>query len=347
MLRLNDTWMRIAGVPLLALTGQWIMYGYTNTPYPSDWRIPFFFVLGSILVWEFNRIGIIFSRRSYPELGQTRKRVFYQIAWFIVFASLIRISQTFFYQVIGLWHSTEHFQFQPYFFNTLVSVVGTIQVAAFFEGVYLYQRWQITYTEAQDLKKVNLQSQLDSLKTQINPHFLFNNLNSLSALIASDAGQAERFLDELSSVYRYLLQQTNRTLCPLADELTFLDAYFHLIKTRYGDGIYLETIIEADYMAYLIAPLTLQTLFENAIKHNVISASCPLTIRIYCQDGKLYVENNVQTKKVTVTTNQTGLHNVMMKYKLLDHLSILVQHDAETFRVGVPLIAPQKDEVRM
>ena len=347
MLRLNDTWMRIAGVPLLALTGQWIMYGYTNTPYPSDWRIPFFFVLGSILVWEFNRTGIIFSRRRYPELGQTRKRVFYQIAWFIVFASLIRISQTFFYQVIGLWHSTGHFQFQPYFFNTLVSVVGTIQVAAFFEGVYLYQRWQITYTEAQDLKKVNLQSQLDSLKTQINPHFLFNNLNSLSALIASDAGQAERFLDELSSVYRYLLQQTNRTLCPLADELTFLDAYFHLIKTRYGDGIYLETTIEAHYMAYLIAPLTLQTLFENAIKHNVISASCPLTIRIYCQAGKLYVENNVQTKKVTVTTNQTGLHNVMMKYKLLDHSSILVQHDAETFRVGVPLIAPQKDEVRM
>ncbi|RYF66075.1 MAG: histidine kinase, partial [Cytophagaceae bacterium] len=219
--------------------------------------------------------------------------------------------------------------------------VGTIQVAAVLEGLYLYQRWQVMYTETQELKKVTLQSQLDSLKTQMNPHFLFNNLNSLSALIASDAEQAERFLDELSSVYRYLLQQTNRSLCPLAEELAFLDAYFYLIKTRYGDGIFLKMTIDTQYMTYLIPPLTLQTLFENAIKHNVISASCPLTIHIYSRDGMLYVENNIQARKVTVPTGQAGLENVIMKYKLLDHSLVLIHHDDQTFRVGIPLIAPQ------
>ncbi|XWW44916.1 histidine kinase [Fibrella sp. USSR17] len=341
MQRLNDKWMRIAGVPLLALIGQWMMYGYTNTPYPNDWRIPFFFTIGAVLVWESNRLGIILSRRRYPELAQTLKRIVYQLIWFVVFCSLIRITQTFIYQLIGLWQDSSASSFQPYFFNTLVSVVGTIQVAAVLEGIYLYQRWQVMYTETQELKKVNLQSQLDSLKTQLNPHFLFNNLNSLSALIASDATEAERFLDELSTVYRYLLQQNSRSLCPLTDELAFLDAYFHLIKTRYGDGISLKMTIDAHYMTYLIPPLTLQILFENAIKYNVISTSCPLTIRIFSQDGKLYIENNLQARKVTVPTDQVGLENVIMKYKLLDHSSVLIHHDKAIFRVGIPLIVPQ------
>ena len=343
MQQLNDRWMRIIGVPLLALVGQWAMYGYTNVPYPDDWRIPFFFVLGSVLVWESNRWGIIFSRQRYPELGQTRQRVVYQLVWFVVFASIIRISQTLFYQLIGLWHSSDVFEFRPYFFNTLVAVVGTIQIAVIYEGIYLYQRWTFSYTEAQELKKINLQSQLDSLKTQINPHFLFNNLNSLSSLITTDAEVAERFLDELSSVYRYLLQQNNRDLCPLSDEIQFIEAYFHLLKTRFGKAIFMEIDVEARYLTHLIPPLTLQLLFENAIKHNIISASRPLTIQLYARNDRLYVENNLQRKKITVASNQIGLQNIMMKYKLLYHSPVEVFSDEQTFRVGMPLIPPRID----
>ncbi|UFH54354.1 sensor histidine kinase [Spirosoma sp. KNUC1025] len=343
MQRLNDKWMRIIGVPLIALTGQWMMYGYTNIPYPDDWRIPFFYILGSVLVWEVNRRGIIFSRRRYPELVQTLPRVFYQLIWFIVFASIIRISQTFFYQFIGLWHNEDVFQFKPYFFNTLVSVVGTVQIAAYYEGVYLYQQWKISYIETEELKKVNLQSQLDSLKTQINPHFLFNNLNSLSSLITSDAEQAERFLDELSSVYRYLLRQNTRDLCPLAEEMHFINAYFHLLKTRYGDGIFMENSVENHYLNYMIPPLTLQILFENAIKHNIILASRPLIIKLYTQDGNLCVENNLQKKKVAVQSNHIGLQNIMMKYKLLDHPSVVIFYDDSKFLVSMPLLTPSPE----
>jgi len=340
MQKLNDKWMRIIGVPLLSFTGQWMMYGYTGVPYPDDWRIPFFFIFGSVIVWETNRWGIIFSRRRYPELAQTLHRVASQFVWFVLFASIIRISQTFFYQLIGLWHSADFFQFKPYFFNTFVSVVGTVQVALVYEGVYLYERWKVSYTEAQELKKTNLQSQLDSLKSQINPHFLFNNLNSLSSLITSNAEQAERFLDELSSVYRYLLQQNKRDLCPLLDEIRFIKAYFHLLKTRFGDGIFMETNVDIRYMAHLIPPLTLQLLFENAIKHNIISVGRPLTIRLYTQEGKLFVENNMQKKKITVHSNQIGLQNIMMKYKLLDQSLVLVYQDETKFLVGMPLIKP-------
>jgi sensor histidine kinase YesM len=343
MHQLNDKWMRIIGVPLLALAGQWGMYGYTNVPYPDDWRIPIFFVLGSVVVWECNRQGIIVSRRRYPELGQTIHRVVFQLVWFTLFSALIRITQTFIYHRIGLWPSEDYFLFKPYFFNTLVSVVGTIQVAAVFEGIYLYRRWKVTYTETQELKKMNLQSQLESLKMQINPHFLFNNLNSLSSLITTDAEQAELFLDELSSVYRYLLQQNNRDLCPLSDELIFIKAYFHLLKTRHGNGILLEMNVDSRYMSYLLPPLTLQLLFENAIKHNVILADSPLTIRLYTQNGYLHVENSVQLKKSVVPSNRIGLQNIMMKYQLLGQPPVVVKHTDDTFLVCLPLLAPGAD----
>ncbi|GAA4466647.1 hypothetical protein GCM10023189_49080 [Nibrella saemangeumensis] len=335
--------MRVIGVPVLSLIGQWMMYGYTNVPYPDDWRIPVFFVLGTMVVWECNRWGIIFSRRRYPDQAQTLERVLFQLGWFIVFASLVRISQTYLYHLLGLWDTEHIIEFRPYFFNTLVSVVGTAMVAAYFEGMYLYRRWRISFIETQELKKVNLQSQLDSLKTQINPHFLFNNLNSLSSLITTDARQAEEFLDELSSVYRYLLQQNNRDLCPLIDEINFIKAYFHLLKTRYGDGIFLEVDVENRYMHYLIPPLTLQVLFENAIKHNIIATSQPLTIRLYTREGNLYVENNLQKKKLAVPSSQIGLQNIMMKYQLLAQSSVLVRDDEEKFLVGMPLITPLRE----
>ena len=340
MLSLNDKWMRLLGVPLLSLLWQWMMYGYTNVPYPNDWRIPVFFVLGSVLVWECNRQGIILSRKRFPELTKTRQRVLYQVAWFVVFASLIRISQTLLYQLFNLWPSEDYLLFKPYFFNTLVAVAGTVQVAAYYEGVYLYRRWQVSFAETVELKKQNLQSQLDSLKTQINPHFLFNNLNSLSALITSDALLAEQFLDQLSSVYRYLLQQNTRDLCPLNDEIAFIQAYFHLLKTRFGDGIALEMNVDPRYLEYLIPPLTLQLLFENAIKHNIIAVSRPLLIRLYTQDGNLYVENNLQKKKLSVESSQIGLQNILTKYKLLYQSAVVIHQDDQTFRVSMPLIAP-------
>lgn len=343
MPELNDKWMRFIGIPLFALLGQWMMYGYTNLPYPDDWRIPLFFVLGTVVVWHVNRWGIILSRRRYPDLVQTKQRVMYQLMWFIFFSSAIRISQTSVYHFFEIFPSENYFQFRPYFFNTLVSVAGTVQIAAYYEGVYLYQRWRISYTETVELKKVNLQSQLNSLKSQINPHFLFNNLNSLSSLITIDTLLAERFLDQLSSVYRYLLHQNTRDLCPLRDEIQFIEAYFHLLKTRFGDGIFMDMNVDPQYLSYFIPPLTLQLLFENAIKHNATSVNRPLTIRLYTQDRHLFVENNVQRKKMAVESNQVGLQNIMLKYKLLDESEVEVYSDEEKFLVNIPLISPKSD----
>ena len=334
---MKDGWVRLAGVPVLALLGQWMMYGYTNLPYPTDWRIPVFFVLGAVAVWETSRLGIRLARQRYPGLTQTTRRIVFQLVWFVGCASFVRLTQTGLYEFLGWW-TTDDFQLKPYFFNTLVAVVGALQLAAVYEGIYLYQCWQLAYSEAFEWKQQHLQSQLDSLKTQINPHFLFNSLNTLSSLIDSDAASAETFLDQLSSVYRYLLRQNNADLCPLTDEMQFIDAYFHLLKTRFGEGLSLEVTIEPQYMTYLIAPLTLQLLVENAVKHNVVSPNRPLQIRLYTHMGYLRVENNLQRKKQSVPTSRTGLQNIILKYQLLKQPQVLIEDSTDKFVVSVPLI---------
>ncbi len=340
MKKLNDKWTRLVGVPLIALFGQWVMYGYTNVPYPEDWKIPFFFVLGAVFVWEVNRIGIIYSRRKFPELIHTRQRILYQALWFTIGAFAVRVVQTYFYQLFAVWDYVDYTHFKPYFFNALVSLVGTIQIATVFEGFYVYRLWRVSYKEAQELKKANLQSQLDSLKAQINPHFLFNSLNSISSLVHLSPEKASDFIDELSSVYRYLLRENNRELCALEEEIAFIKAYFNLLKTRHGKGIELSIDIPKQYSYFLIPPLTLQLLFENAVKHNIVSASRPLHIRIYAADNTLFVENNLQKKRIAVASNKIGLNNIMAKYQLLNQPAVSVFQEETKFQVILPLIEP-------
>jgi LytS/YehU family sensor histidine kinase len=184
-----------------------------------------------------------------------------------------------------------------------------------------------------------LQSQLDSLKQQVNPHFLFNSLNTLSSLIRKDADLAENFLDELSKVYRYLLQNNEDSLIDLEKELEFMYSYFHLLTTRYGDAIKLKVNVASEYLHHRIPPLTLQLLIENAVKHNVIDKSSPLMIEVETKGkGQLVVRNNIQLKLLKMPSNKIGLTNIASKYKLLDQPDIIILQTADSFTVQVPLL---------
>lgn len=200
------------------------------------------------------------------------------------------------------------------------------------------------YTQAEQVVQ-SLQQEVDemhmrALQAQLSPHFLFNSLNSLSALIADDPSKAERFVDELSSVYRYLLQANDRELTPLATEMKFIYSYYHLLETRYGEGIILQVTIDNVCQECLLPPLTLQLLIENAVKHNIVSPNHPLTIQIFTKGGNvLVVRNNLQRKGTSrFTSTKKGLQNISMKYRLLNQPSIDVCESADTFDVIVPLI---------
>ncbi|WP_077924253.1 sensor histidine kinase [Spirosoma sp. 209] len=184
--------------------------------------------------------------------------------------------------------------------------------------------------------------QMMALQAQLNPHFLFNSLNSLSSLIADEPAKAERFVDEMSSVYRYLLRTNDIELTTLQTELTFVDSYYHLLKTRYGSGIDLIRDIDASLLAYRLPPLTLHLLLENAIKHNIVSADQPLIIRLSTTpDGWLTISNTLQRKPANrVSSTQKGLLNILNKYQLLGQRTPRVEETNNTFVVSLPLLPP-------
>lgn len=184
--------------------------------------------------------------------------------------------------------------------------------------------------------------QMMALQTQLNPHFLFNSLNSLSSLIAEDPARAERFVDEMSNVYRYLLRTNDYELTTLQNELTFIDSYYHLLKTRYGPGITLTKTISEQLLSYKLPPLTLQVLLENAVKHNILSADQPLNIRLDTNsDGWFSVSNTLQRKPVNrINSTQKGLLNLINKYQLLGQAAPKVEEINGAFVVSFPLIQP-------
>lgn len=193
------------------------------------------------------------------------------------------------------------------------------------------------------LKQEKTEVQMRALQAQINPHFLFNSLNTLSSLIDESPRQAGEFVDELSSVYRYVLRANDTDLTPLRDELHFIESYFHLLKTRHGEGIRLEIAVGRNRYDDLIPPLTLQLLVENAVKHNVVLPDQPLTVRIATTpSGDLVVENTLQRKRLRVDSVGIGLSNIETKYRLLDQPAPRVEERDGWFRVTIPLLPQAK-----
>jgi sensor histidine kinase YesM len=211
------------------------------------------------------------------------------------------------------------------------------------EGAAFYEKWRELADEAEQLKKVNLQSQLEGLKGQVNPHFLFNSLNSLSSLISDEPERAEKFVDEMSKVYRYLLRNNEDGLVTLEAEMQFIQSYFHMLKTRYGDTLQLETNINPHCLQNQLPPLTLQMLVENAVKHNMMLKDSPLKIMIMTTNsGRLIVCNNLQRKVRNVSSNKVGLSNIINKYRLMNQEDIMINDDGKEFLVVIPLL-PAKE----
>ncbi len=208
-----------------------------------------------------------------------------------------------------------------------------------YEGRYILQQWQQTYQEKEELTKAQWQIRFNSLKSQVNPHFLFNSLNALSALIEEAPEQAGRFVDELSKIYRYLLQANEQELTPLRTEIAFIESYVHLLQTRHGAGVNVQLAVCDDWLSSSLPPLTLQLLVENAVKHNVVQANRPLLIEISTTEtGHLRVRNNLQLKTRQLASNGVGLTNIAAKYRMLTKTDIIVREDDGHFTVLLPLL---------
>ncbi|WP_020599071.1 sensor histidine kinase [Spirosoma panaciterrae] len=338
MEKLNDRWLRLVGVPLISIVSNFIFFQPDNDARHISRGLALgVSLVECVLVWEVARLGILEARRRYPRLNQTTPRIAVQVIWFVVTMMIQRLALVYFYDRTQFWGYP--MSERAYWINTLIPLLFVVPLATIYEARYLYRQWWVTYYEAEQLKKEALQSQLDSLKAQINPHFLFNSLSTLSSLVVENPKQAERFIEELASVYRYVLQTNDQLLTSLATELQFIRAYFHLLQMRFGRSVELEITVEERYKALLIPPLTLQLLVENAVKHNAALPTKPLLIQIYTDEqGQLNVTNTVRRKQTLIPSNRTGLTNIITKYRLLGQPDVVIRQSDDCFQVTVPLI---------
>ena len=203
--------------------------------------------------------------------------------------------------------------------------------------VFYFQLWKAALLESEKLKRTEALLQFESLKNQVNPHFLFNSLNTLSALIKIDPDKAELFVKEFSRIYRYVLQVKGKAFVPLEEEIRFVNSYVFLQRIRFDNNLILKNKINAP-MEYLIPPLILHNLVENCIKHNVINEKHPLCVELTLRENVLTVRNVLQERKNHSESTKTGLYNITQRFKLLtDQEPRFYQKDGY-FYAEVPLI---------
>lgn len=204
----------------------------------------------------------------------------------------------------------------------------------------LFQNYQTQQmgVELERTKAVNLGAQYELLKQQINPHFLFNSLNTLKSMVDMNDENSSDFILKLSDFYRFTLESRKLDLIPLREEIQILDSYVYLLKARFEDGFVLENEIEEKQYESVIPPFALQLLIENCIKHNVVSLDKPLKIRLYSEKDFLVIENPIQLKRGAIVSTGVGLDNINQRFMHLVHKEIEIDKNETTFKVKIPLI---------
>ncbi|MVM28543.1 hypothetical protein GO755_00765 [Spirosoma sp. HMF4905] len=335
-----DTRLRLIGPPILFVCGT--LFFRLNTlvvfDYTDLYRYDLVGLLAGYVNWHVARWVLLSLQKRYPGIDRTRVRlVIYGLALplLVLNGTLLRTQPLYW---LGLDPSPEA-PFQQYVLTAGIQLFHHCIYLGVYESIYLFGQWQLLYTEKERLLKAEWQARFDAMKSQVNPHFLFNALNSLSALIDESPVQAGRFVDELAQVYRYLLQANDRELITLDSELRFIQSYTHLLQTRHGSGITVHIDVDDQYRHYSLPPLTLQLLMENAVKHNTTTARQPLTVEIRTtENGRLQVCNNIQRKKSLVLSNGVGLRNIAAKYQLLTQATIGIDENNNSFTVTLPLL---------
>ncbi len=225
--------------------------------------------------------------------------------------------------------------------NYIVALVITVIVSLFIHLIYFYKTYQENRVKQEKIIAGNASAQFESLKNQLDPHFLFNSLNVLSSLIEENPENAQKFTTSLSKIYRYVLEQRDKELVSVAEELKFAKTYMNLLKMRFENSITFELPESFENEEAKVVPLALQLLLENAIKHNVVSEQKPLHIKISIEENQLVVENNLQKKETLQTRKGVGLQNIVDRYAIISTRKVAIEETNEFFKIKLPILTKQ------
>ena len=334
----NDIGFRVILIPFFGIAIP-VLAGMINGQNFSTWQIKISFlytIFIAFAIWEGNRY-LLFSMRSYVDWYKKPVRkiivLLFGISFYTLPVSILLL--------MGWYHIFLHgvTDWQAVFTASLIIMICVIFITHVYETVFLVKESESEMLRAEQLERARTEAALQVLKNQIDPHFIFNSLNTLSYLIEEQPAKAKLFNDSLADVYRYILQNKTRDLVLLQEELDFLQDYFSLLKIRFEDALQLHINIEPILLdKYLVMPISLQVLLENATKHNEFSASSPLVITINFSEDSLVFYNETRKKALRKPSSRIGLQNLDERYKLVTGKTITIEETANAFRVVLPVL---------
>ena len=299
----------------------------------------FFSCLALLLLFWLNTVVFHFNKTAV-KIGWQKLVLSFLLCWL---ASTI-LSNVFYhlhktFDILAVQSTAHHYLHPIRDFIISGVVTGSCYI------IYITRRQQKILLENQQLKLENILSQYESLKSQLNPHMLFNSLNTLRSLIREEPVKAQNYTQELSNVLRYMLQVNDSQRTTLAEELEFINSFTFLLEMRYEDNLIFEIKTDKKYNSYLLPPMSLQVLIENAVKHNEISDRHPLKVSVTTtEDAVLHVCNPIQPKLTSTTGTGIGLDNLIKRYRLLFDKDITIDNTENMFCVSIPLINPANYE---
>jgi sensor histidine kinase YesM len=335
---INDIGFRLILIPLFGIAIPLITQMVNGQNF-SNWQIKLSFlytIFISMVIWEGNRF-LHFSLRSYFDwINKPLQKIavlMLTITFYTVPVSILLL--------VGWYKIFLHgdINWNAITESTLIIMISVVFITHVYETVFLVKKSESEMIRTEQLERAKAEAELEALKNQIDPHFIFNSLNTLSHLIEENPVRAKLFNDNLADVYRYILLNKARDLVLLRDELAFVESYFLLLKIRFENAVQLKVDIgEGCPDQYLIPPISLQLLAENAIKHNEFSDVYPLVLSISLSDSALLIQNSVNKKELRKPASRIGLQNLRERYKLTTNKEIFIIEDQNNFVVRLPVL---------
>jgi sensor histidine kinase YesM len=334
----NDIGFRLILVPVFGIAIP-LVTGMINPYNFSNWliKLSFLYTIGiAALIWQGNRY-LHYSMRSYFDWHNKPLQkvivLLFSIAFYTIPVSVLLLVG--WYKLFG----DGQLNWNVIWESTLIILVAVIFITHVYETVFLVKETESEMIRNEQLERAKAEAELEALKNQIDPHFIFNSLNTLSHLIEAKPVKAKQFNDNLADVYRYILQNKARDLVLLKEELIFLQNYFALLKIRFEKAVQMQVDVdERETDHYLIPPISLQILVENAIKHNEFSDKMPLNIEIKLANDELVISNPVRRKTLRKLSSKIGLQNLQERYRLITNKEIMVKDEEKDFTVILPVL---------
>lgn len=337
-IRLNDIGFRLILIPFFGIAIPLVTRLFDHSEF-SLWQIKlsYLYTIGiAFIIWHGNRF-LLFTLRSYFDwFNKPVKKIaalVFAISFYTIPLSVLLL--------VGWFHlfAGGKVNWNLVGMNALIIMIAVLFIVHVYETVFLVKEAETEKVQRAQTEKAKAEAELEALKNQIDPHFIFNSLNTLSYLIEDNPVRAKQFNDNLADVYRYILQNKARDLVLLREEIEFLKGYFSLLKIRFEEAVQLNLSIPGDAPEqFLIPPISLQILAENAIKHNEFNASNPLIIDVALQNNELIIHNNLRRKKLRKASSKIGLQNLNDRYKLTTNSFITIQEGERDFTVNLPVL---------